>query len=122
MMGRCHLRCKNRTLLLCSVSLLRVGDKFRVFYWIHFILFYLFYAIASVYHQLVNGETVSNMMVRDDTVSFKNVATKINAHKKGINLLKTAIKSTKNYLISSSADKTIKIWDTDLYLNISKLI
>jgi hypothetical protein len=27
------------------------------------------YAIASVYHQLVNGETVSNMMVRDDTVS-----------------------------------------------------
>ena len=30
MMGRCHLRCKNRTLLLCSASLLRVGDKFRV--------------------------------------------------------------------------------------------
>jgi hypothetical protein len=27
------------------------------------------YAIASVYHQLVDGETVSNMMVRDDTVS-----------------------------------------------------
>jgi hypothetical protein len=27
------------------------------------------YAIASVYHQLVNGETVSNMMVRDDAVS-----------------------------------------------------
>ena len=27
------------------------------------------YAIALVYHQLVNGETVSNMMVRDDTVS-----------------------------------------------------
>ena len=46
----------------------------------------------------------------------------MNAHKMGINLLKTAMKSTKNYLISSSADKTIKIWDTDLYLNISKLI
>jgi hypothetical protein len=27
------------------------------------------YAIASVYHQLVNGETVSNMMVRDNTLS-----------------------------------------------------
>jgi len=27
------------------------------------------YAIASVYHQLVNGETVSNMMVRDDAES-----------------------------------------------------
>ena len=40
-MGRCHLRCKNRTLLLCSVSLLRVGDKFRVFYWIH--VFYFIY-------------------------------------------------------------------------------
>ncbi len=32
MMGRCHLKCKNRALLLCSVSLLRVGDKFRAFY------------------------------------------------------------------------------------------
>jgi len=27
------------------------------------------YAIALVYHQLVDGETVSNMMVRNDTVS-----------------------------------------------------
>ncbi len=49
MMGRCHLRCKNRTLLLCSVSLLRVGDKFRVFllnslYFIYFmLLLVLFY-------------------------------------------------------------------------------
>ena len=50
MMGRCHLRCKNRTLLLCSVSLLRVGDKFRVFieFTSYFILFYLFYAIVSL--------------------------------------------------------------------------
>jgi hypothetical protein len=27
------------------------------------------YAIASVYHQLVNGEMVSNMMVSDNTLS-----------------------------------------------------
>ena len=49
MMGRCHLRCKNRTLLLCSVSLLRVGDKFAFFieftsyfYFIYFILLLIF--------------------------------------------------------------------------------
>ena len=48
MMGRCHLRCKNRTLLLCSVSLLRVGDKFRVFLLNSRFLFYLFYAIVSL--------------------------------------------------------------------------
>ena len=49
MMGRCHLRCKNRTLLLCSVSLLRVGDKFAFLLnsRLIFILFYLFYTIVS---------------------------------------------------------------------------
>jgi hypothetical protein len=47
-MGRCHLRCKNRALLLCSVSLLRVGDKFvfllnsRLIF-IYFILLLVFY-------------------------------------------------------------------------------
>ena len=46
MMGRCHLRCKNRTLLLCSISLLRVGDKFARFLLnsrLIFILFILYY-------------------------------------------------------------------------------
>ena len=50
-MGRSHLRCKNRTLLLCSVSLLRVGDKFAfllnsrliLFYFIYFILLLVLY-------------------------------------------------------------------------------
>jgi WD40 repeat protein len=56
-----------------------------------------------------------------ETITFKNIATKYNAHSRGINSLKTILKSNKNYLISSSSDKTIKIWDTDLYLNISKL-
>ena len=47
MMERCHLRCKNRTLLLCSVSLLRVGDKFAFLLNSRLILFYLFYTIVS---------------------------------------------------------------------------
>jgi len=42
-MGRCHLRCKNRTLLLCSVSLLRVGDKFAFLLNSRLILFYFIY-------------------------------------------------------------------------------
>jgi WD40 repeat protein len=57
-----------------------------------------------------------------ELISFSNIATKQNAHSKGINSLKTSLKSNKNYLISSSADKTIKIWDTDLYMNVSRLI
>ena len=42
-MGRSHLRCKNRTLLLCSVSLLRVGDKFAFLLNSRLILFYFIY-------------------------------------------------------------------------------
>jgi WD40 repeat protein len=57
-----------------------------------------------------------------ELISFSNIATKQNAHSKGINSLKTALKSDKNYLINSSADKTIKRMDTDIYMNFSRLI
>jgi len=45
-MGRCYLRSKNRFLYYyVSVSLMRLGDKFRVFFLnsLYFILFILYY-------------------------------------------------------------------------------
>ena len=56
-----------------------------------------------------------------ELISFTNIATKQNAHSQSINSLKTSLKSIKNYLISSGADKNIKIWDTDLFLKITNL-
>ena len=41
-----------------------------------------------------------------------------NAHSKGINALTVL---SNGYIATSSMDQTVKIWDTNLYLNISKL-
>ncbi len=45
MMGMCHLRCKNRTLRLCSVSLLRVGDKFCIFIEFTFLFYFIYFIL-----------------------------------------------------------------------------
>ncbi len=72
-MGRCHLRCKKRTLLLCSVSLLRVGDKFAFLLnsRLYFILFILYYCQFLYYCPKLGQKFFTKWCYSPDNNSFR---------------------------------------------------